>query len=200
MFSATKLLVPAVLAAGMMAGAIGLAQPPREGQSDRKAPPPADRRVPGNERDTLPAERRGPEILRRLDSALKAASSDDEDKPGDATQAAHARAMLQVLKGDPDLVNNLLKLAAQSLRERPGFDSEQAELERRGLCDRRRREFESRRCCAGRCASHELTTGNFARHYVPPSVPLSGLTILGPPYPTMAGQLRTHHRLSHSTM
>jgi tetratricopeptide (TPR) repeat protein len=71
--------------------------------------------------DLMKAERRGPEILRRLDAALKAASSDDEDKPGDATQAAHARAMLQVLKGDPDLVNNLLRLAAQSLRERPGL-------------------------------------------------------------------------------
>src|SRR5262249_3623431 len=65
-----------------------------------------------------------------------------------------------------------------ALRERAGLHGEQAELEWRRLCDRRSREFESRRCCASGCAGHKSTTRDLARHYAPPSVPRAGAHVL----------------------
>jgi tetratricopeptide (TPR) repeat protein len=61
----------------------------------------------------------GPDkMLARLDSALAKASEKD-DKPGDGNQAAHARAMLQVLRGDTELVKGLLEAAGERLKREP---------------------------------------------------------------------------------
>jgi tetratricopeptide (TPR) repeat protein len=63
----------------------------------------------------------GERVLKRLDTALRvAASDDDKDKPRREPEAAHARAMLMVLRGDPDLVQRLLRAAHQRLLTRGG--------------------------------------------------------------------------------
>ena len=59
-------------------------------------------------------------ILNALDEAVGAAS-DKGDKHGDADAAAQARAMLQVLRGDGDLVKKLLAEARPRLTARPGL-------------------------------------------------------------------------------
>ena len=64
-----------------------------------------------------------------------------------------------------------------ALRQRSGLDGEQAELERRGLRDRRRREFERRQRGAGGRRGHKFTAGNFARHRIPPSVAPRGAAL-----------------------
>jgi tetratricopeptide (TPR) repeat protein len=62
-------------------------------------------------------------VLARLDGALKR-SADDDKKPADPAQAARARAMLQVLRGDADLVRGLLVAARRHLGRHglPGED------------------------------------------------------------------------------
>ena len=57
-------------------------------------------------------------ILDALDSAVDAASEKD-DRPGDPAAAARARAMLQVMRGDGDLVKKMLEEARQRLTDRP---------------------------------------------------------------------------------
>ncbi len=57
-------------------------------------------------------------VLARLDDALFGAAGKEEDKePGDPGQAARARGMLLVLRGDADLVSRLLREA----QRRPGI-------------------------------------------------------------------------------
>jgi tetratricopeptide (TPR) repeat protein len=58
----------------------------------------------------------GERILSRLDACLAAAAEKDDNKPGDANQAAQARAMLQALRGDADLVRQLLEAAGARLQ------------------------------------------------------------------------------------
>ena len=57
-------------------------------------------------------------VLDLLNADL-AAASDRPDKPGDASAAARARAMLQALRGDGDLIKKLLVEAKQRLTGRP---------------------------------------------------------------------------------
>lgn len=59
-------------------------------------------------------------ILGALDAAVAAASEKD-GRPGDATAAAQARAMLQTLRGDAGLVKKMLDPASQRLTSRPGL-------------------------------------------------------------------------------
>jgi tetratricopeptide (TPR) repeat protein len=59
-------------------------------------------------------------ILNALDETA-AAASEKGDKPGDLSAAAQARAMLQVLRGDGDLVKKLLVEAKPRLTGRPGL-------------------------------------------------------------------------------
>jgi tetratricopeptide (TPR) repeat protein len=54
-------------------------------------------------------------VLGLLDDALAEAVEKD-DKPGDANQAARARAMLQVLRGDPELLRGVLEAAGKRLQ------------------------------------------------------------------------------------
>jgi tetratricopeptide (TPR) repeat protein len=56
----------------------------------------------------------GEAILKRLDEALSGAIESD-DRPGDANQASRARAMLVVLREDPELVKRMLPAAEQRL-------------------------------------------------------------------------------------
>ena len=59
-------------------------------------------------------------ILDALDAAVDAAS-EKQDRPGDPAAAGRARAMLQVMRGDGDLVKKMLDDARQRLTGRPGL-------------------------------------------------------------------------------
>ncbi len=55
-------------------------------------------------------------ILGQLDRTMSAAAPKEEEGAGDASAAARARAMLTVLRDDPDLVKGMLKEAVKGLR------------------------------------------------------------------------------------
>ena len=59
-------------------------------------------------------------ILDTFDTAVDA-GSEKVDRPGDAAAAARARAMLQVMRGDGDLVRKMLDAARLRLTGRPGL-------------------------------------------------------------------------------
>jgi tetratricopeptide (TPR) repeat protein len=58
-------------------------------------------------------------VLEQLDKAMTAAAPKDEEGAGDAAAAARARAMLTVLRDDPDLVKKVLNEAVSHLRGGP---------------------------------------------------------------------------------
>jgi tetratricopeptide (TPR) repeat protein len=61
------------------------------------------------------------EVLRQLDMALAAANPKDKS-PGDLSEATRARAMLQVIHQDPDLVRQLISLGITRSRNNPQLD------------------------------------------------------------------------------
>jgi tetratricopeptide (TPR) repeat protein len=71
--------------------------------------------------DILKKQERVGEILSKLDQAVVAANPRDKS-PGNPSEAARARSMLQVIRSDPELVKQLIPLAVTRTRGRQGLD------------------------------------------------------------------------------